>query len=119
MDTGLVSGIEHRGFEITTNESILALTRRVKVCVDEELSALAPGKRAAILEVTTRNAERFRERVDYPKGEPENPLTPREIEEKFIALAKFGGKSEKEASELIMSVRGIDDQPITWFGLLT
>lgn len=32
-------------------------------------------------------------RVDYPKGEPENPLTDEELEAKFVSLAKASGIS--------------------------
>ena len=80
--------------------SVLKMAEKVNVAANDELSALCPQKRVAIVTVKTSKGD-FVERVDYPKGEPENPLTPSEMEEKFRGLAQFGGLTSQECDEVI------------------
>ena len=67
---------------------------------EEGLSALCPQKRVAIVKVKTIDGE-FVERVDYPKGEPENPLSKEDLEEKFRGLAMYGGLTAEECDAVI------------------
>jgi 2-methylcitrate dehydratase PrpD len=94
------------------------LTKKIKVCEDKELSALIPYKRAAIVEINMNDGKRYTERVDYPKGEPENPMSKEDLENKFISLALYGGKSEKEANKIMELVWNTDDKLSELFSLL-
>ena len=69
----------------------------------EALTALCPQKRVAEVTVKTTKGE-FTERVDYPKGEPENPLSREELEEKFRSLAMYGGLTKEECDEVINEI---------------
>ena len=89
--------------ETVNNEMILNLAQKVRVVENEELTMLCPDKRASILTIKTKN-DSFSERVDYPKGEPENPLSQQELEDKFRELAMYGGLSESECDEIINEV---------------
>jgi 2-methylcitrate dehydratase len=44
--------------------------------------------RAGISEIRTKQGAVFTHRVEYPKGDPRNPMTDQEIEEKFRAMAE-------------------------------
>ena len=70
-------------------EEILALTKKISVCADEQLSAAFPGIQAAIVTVETKRGESYTERVDFPKGEPENPMTDKEFRERYDALMEY------------------------------
>lgn len=87
-----------------SNETILALTRKVIVLEDEDLTRLCPEKRASILTIHLSDGRTLSNRVDYPKGEPENPLTQDEQEAKFRELANFGGLSKEACDEVINEV---------------
>lgn len=77
------------------DEQILQLTKKVCVTENEMLSACVPDKRAAIVRVELKNGSVYSQQVDYPKGEPENPMTDEELEQKFVSLAmSVGVKSE-------------------------
>ena len=65
----------------------VALMNRVSVEPDPELSSLAPKKRPAIVEIVTHDGRSFVHRVDFRKGDPENPPTQSELETKFLDLA--------------------------------
>jgi 2-methylcitrate dehydratase PrpD len=75
-----------------------ALMRRIEVVDEKELSAVVPGKRPAIVELTTKAGATHRHRVDYRKGDPENPLTAEELERKFLDLSRSRlGEAEARA----------------------
>ena len=84
-----------------SNGTILSLTKKVIVLEDEELTRLCPEKRASILTIQMSNGTKLTKRVDYPKGEPENPLSQTELEAKFRELAMFGGLT-KEACDMVL-----------------
>lgn len=79
---------------------IQKLCKMVKIKGDEEISRLVPDKRVAILNVTQDNGETLSCRVEYPKGEPENPLSEEELYTKFLAMCLHGGKSEEFAQSM-------------------
>lgn len=71
------------------DDKIIQLAGKVKVVEDSELTKLSPEKRVAIVTVTAKDGMMYTERVDYAKGDPENPLTPSEISEKRNALQRY------------------------------
>lgn len=76
------------------DETVKALTEKVIVHADEELSRMFPGKQSAIVTITTMDGKVYLQRVDYPKGEPENPLTDGEFRDRYEALMVYGGIKE-------------------------
>ena len=89
--------------ETIINPSILSLAKKVQVLVDDELTKQSPAKRASIVTISTKSGM-FTKQVDYPKGEPENPLSQQELEDKFRELAMYGGLSREECDEVISEV---------------
>ena len=93
-------GLEEFTEEYFNNSLIQTITNKVSVSDKEELTALCPQKRGAIVTVKTKSCE-FVKRVDYPKGEPENPITDDELKEKFIQLGIYSGLTYEECQEVI------------------
>ena len=93
----------------TEDADILALTEKIKVLEDPELTALVPNKRAARVEIRLKDGTVKMLQIDYPKGEPENPLSEADLEEKFYSLAQFGGKTAQQADEIIAVVRDVEN----------
>jgi len=94
------AGMEDYCESNVSDAMILALTRKVKVVENTELSALVPQKRASILSVILKDGTKYSHRVDYPKGEPENPLSDEELEQKFLSLSFHVGISPDETSRI-------------------
>ena len=69
--------------ESLCDAQILDMTKKTEVIEDEVLTSLSPKKRAARLIVYTENGV-FEKQVDYPKGEPENPMSYGEIKKKAL-----------------------------------
>ncbi len=64
----------------------LAFIPRIRVAVDDEIEKRGPAFRhAARVEVRTRDGKSFRREVWHRRGSPENPVSRREVEEKFAA----------------------------------
>lgn len=86
------AGLQEFSEEVLCDPAIQTLTRKVHVKSDDSLSAIFPEKQSAIITITTETGS-FSERVDFPKGEPENPLTESEFYERYKALMEFGSVS--------------------------
>ena len=84
------AGLREFSEEVVRGAEILALTGKVKVTADEELSRAFPGIQAAEVTIRTKNGE-YAERVDFPKGEPENPLTDEEFRSRYEDLMAYAG----------------------------
>jgi 2-methylcitrate dehydratase len=66
---------------------IRAQLRKVQVVADPEMEKVFPALQRVIVRIHTIDGREFTSQLDYPKGDPRNPLSDREIEEKFEALA--------------------------------
>ncbi len=67
--------------------AIRSQLRKVEVAADPEIEALFPELQRVMVAIHTTDGGLFTKQIDYPKGDPRNPLTDGEIEEKFDALA--------------------------------
>ena len=67
--------------------TIRAQLKKVEVVADPEIEKVFPALQRVIVTITTTDGRSFTRQLDYPKGDPRNPLSDGEIEEKFAALA--------------------------------
>ncbi len=67
--------------------AIRAQLPKVKVVADPEIERLFPKLQRVIVAIRTTDGRELTRQVDFPKGDPRNPLADGEIEEKFGALA--------------------------------
>src|SRR6266850_3682374 len=68
--------------------TIRAQLKKVEVVADPEIEKVFPALQRVIVNITTTDGRKFSKQLDYPKGDPRNPLSDAEIEEKFSALAE-------------------------------
>ena len=93
--------------EILEDQNVLALTKKIQVLADGELSGIFPEKQSAIVTIMTKEGV-YSERVDFPKGEPENPLTDDEFRKRYEALMSYGGIREKVYTSIYDKISLID-----------
>jgi len=67
--------------------TIRAQLHKVEVVADPEIEAAFPALQRVRVTLTTTDGRSFEKQLDYPKGDPRNPLTDAEVEAKFTALA--------------------------------
>ena len=60
---------------------------KIVVVADAEIEKVFPALQRVVVTIQTTDGREFSKQLDYPKGDPRNPLTDKEVEEKFEALA--------------------------------
>jgi 2-methylcitrate dehydratase len=66
---------------------IRAQLNKIVVVADPEIEKVFPALQRVVVTIQTTDGREFTQQLDYPKGDPRNPLTDQEVEEKFEALA--------------------------------
>lgn len=103
-------GIDKFNLDLINSEEIKNVMSKVNITTEKSISELVPQVRPAIVQIITNDGKHYSQRVDYPKGEPENPLTDKDLEEKFISLAQYAGKSESKCMQIIDCVWDIENR---------
>ena len=72
-----------------------------KISIEEDtlMSSMVPQKRCSEVTVET-STDIFSKLVEYPKGEPENPINLDELKDKFISLMKASHADYKKITEI-------------------
>jgi 2-methylcitrate dehydratase len=80
--------------------------KKIVVAADAEIEKLFPALQRVIVRIHTIDGREFSQQLDYPKGDPRNPLTDAEIEEKFDALAEpvMSREARRRAIDAIWSL---------------
>lgn len=68
------------------NPAVRQLMSTVVLQKDPDLDRVYPNKWPAVVTIETTQGIRHEARVDFPKGDPKNPMTPEELIAKFHAL---------------------------------
>ena len=76
------------------------LIEKVRMEADPSLDRFG---RAGITEIRTKQGATYRQRVEYPKGDPRNPMTDQELEDKFRIMARKL-MSETQIAEAIAAI---------------
>jgi 2-methylcitrate dehydratase PrpD len=106
------AGVNDFTEEALEDEELRAFHDRVEMVLDEEVDAAYPERWIGLVDVETSSGERFTSRVDVPKGDPGNTLSPEEIEEKARDLAAYrDGASSEELSHIVERVRNLHREP--------
>ena len=76
-------------FEIARilDPTIRAQLPKIKVTADPEIDAAFPALQRTVVTIVTADGRELTRQLDYPKGDPRNPMTDVELQEKFDALA--------------------------------
>lgn len=91
--------------------AVCALLANTEVVADADLNTLYPAKFPARVTVMLKSGRRVQAYRDFPKGDPQDPLTPAEIEGKFLdnVAARHQGADGKDLVRLIRSLPSLDD----------
>ena len=81
---------------------------KIKVMRNPEHNKQYPEAFPCFIEIKTKSGETFTKTVTYPKGHPRNPLTDRELEEKFEVLNNGLIKNDK-AKEIIDTIWDLEN----------
>jgi 2-methylcitrate dehydratase PrpD len=99
---------------------IAAMLGRIRVTVAEELTQKYPSAWPARVTLTLGDGMRLNECSDYPRGNPEHPLTTSQLEEKFLALlgSRFGNDIANSALRTVHAVENCPDMAMLFRNVL-
>ncbi len=97
------AGLQEFSEDAVKDPRLLTLTKKVRVRADDALSAVFPAVQAAVVTIRTGDGE-YTDRVDFPKGEPENPLTEEEFRSRYDGLMAYAGVDAAIRSAVYESV---------------
>ena len=92
--------------ETIMDAKIRAQLKKVEVVADPEIEKVFPALQRVMVTITTADGRLLTKQLDYPKGDPRNPLSDAEIEEKFGALAEgvLSAGAQKKLKEAIWNL---------------
>jgi 2-methylcitrate dehydratase PrpD len=89
------------------SKPVREMMRKVECVFDPELERTFPKQWRATAEILTEDDQRFSTTVDYPKGDPENPLSWEELIERFHDLTGQIMKKEQRL-KIVAEVERLD-----------
>ena len=103
-------------------EDILALIEKINLIADETMEDRSKGIRGTRVEIVMKDGSHEEETVLVPKGDPEKPLTRKDIIDKLRNCAE-GQASEKTIARLVHSIESIEgkepfENPIKMIGAM-
>ncbi|MDR0853905.1 MAG: MmgE/PrpD family protein [Clostridiales Family XIII bacterium] len=108
------AGITEYTEKTICDADISSLAAKISIVESRELTNISPDRRAAIVDIQMSSGRVFSKRVDYPLGEPENPMTPTMIEEKFRQLASHFGMDHVNIAHIIDATKNMDTDFVKW-----
>jgi 2-methylcitrate dehydratase PrpD len=99
------------GVDGVSDPAIARLLAKTRVLVAEELTAQYPAAWPARLSVTLADGTMLKGSSDYPRGNPENPVSTEGLEEKFASLIapRFGEAVARRAIDKIRTIENCED----------
>lgn len=90
---------------------IQELMSRVTLVLDDGLEARHPAHWPAVVEITDRSGQVYQGRTDFPRGDPENPVTTGELAAKFrdLAAGPWGEERVKNLEKAVLGLEKVED----------
>jgi len=85
---------------VVNRPDVQALLARIDFGVHPEAEAAGFDKMTTIVEVELDDGAKFEGRADFGKGSPVNPMSDRELEQKFFECAEWGGVDQARARKI-------------------
>jgi 2-methylcitrate dehydratase PrpD len=94
--------------EALKNQAVLGIAKNTTIHIDEECNKAYPEKWMAKVSVRTRDKKVYEGRMEYPKGDPENPFTEQDFIKKFMDLA-VAAVNQDQAKSLLARCKGVEE----------
>lgn len=101
------AGLEEFHLSKIRSEEVKRMMKQVECFVDPDLEKTFPKQWCATAEIFTKDEQRYFAKVEYCKGDPENPLSWDELIEKFHDLSSRFMTKERRL-KIVDQVRGLE-----------
>jgi|OpeIllAssembly_1097287.scaffolds.fasta_scaffold28094_2 2-methylcitrate dehydratase PrpD len=95
--------------EIVNRPDVRAMIRKVDFGVHPEAEAAGYDKMTTILEITLTDGRVIRDRADFGKGSPANPMSYDEVADKFRECAAYSRWPKTKAEQVVEMVRHLEE----------
>jgi 2-methylcitrate dehydratase PrpD len=95
--------------EIVNRSDVQAMIRKVVFGVHPEAEAAGYDKMTTILEITLTDGRVIRDRADFGKGSPANPMSYDEVADKFRECAAYSRWPKTKAEQVVEMVRHLEE----------
>jgi 2-methylcitrate dehydratase PrpD len=97
--------------EAIEDPAVRALAQKVRWTYSEEFEKMYPKAYPASVTVKTKDGKTYYSRVDFPKGDPENPVTDEELLDKFYLLSSrnISKRQGQRISEAVLNLEKMED----------
>jgi 2-methylcitrate dehydratase PrpD len=102
------NGFRDYTMENIKDYQILNLARRTRYVANENLKEKSSEAAPAIVTIKLKNGEVLQQRVDYAKGTIKNPMSKKELEDKFRGLASMTVSAE-QVEKIIQTVTDLEE----------
>jgi 2-methylcitrate dehydratase PrpD len=113
-------GPERFGAEGVVDRGIAALLPRVRIAISDELTARYPAAWPSRIRLTLKDGTLLSGASDYPRGNPENPISTAALREKFRTLIeqRFGSAVADRAIAAVLRILHASDMATVFSNLI-
>ena len=99
--------------------AIAGMLPKIRIEAADDLTQRYPASWPVRLKVTYRDGHVERREADFPRGNPENPVSTVELEAKFLSVVapRLGGETARRALQAARSVEACRDMAVLFCGL--
>ena len=102
-------GVDEFKEDVLKDPRIAEVIPRIKVEVTEKMNSMHPEKWPSMITIKAKDGNSKSIFIEYPKGDPENTMTDKEIEDKYLVLSSLTIPAEK-AHALLQKCRAIEEE---------
>ena len=96
---------------VVNRPDVQKMIGRVRFYVDPEAEGAGFDKMTTIIRIHLKDGRVINGRADFGKGSPANPMSYREVAEKFYGCAEFAGWPSDKAGRIVDLVDGLESEP--------
>lgn len=105
------AGLNEFRDEVVSDPEVRATIEKVRFEVDPEADAAGYNTMTSIIRVRMKDGREIEGRAAFAKGSPANPMSERELLEKFMGCLEAGGIAEDAGERAADLILGIEDTP--------
>ena len=102
-------GMDQFTLDRIRSDDVREMMKRISFHVDEQMDERYPEIRPARIELTTTAGETYTNELDYPKGDPRDPLHIDDVERKFRSITSRY-LTEEQQTAVVEIVKNFEDQ---------
>lgn len=102
--------LEHFSTAFLNREDIGAIAQRVHTAEDSSLVRMDGGPGAVRVQILTHDGRSYEQQINVAKGDPQNPLTLSEYQQKFLGCTDAAGMSRVQSERVMQQILHLESE---------